>query len=416
MTPSLRTVWNKIDQKGLLWALRRSKNRLATIFGRPLREIQKYRAIKAARFAALQPRKAKHVVFVCDQVRIRAIKMAYALQEIEWKVTLLHRESISIDVAQYFWETRQFKNPWNALLIAADYFPIVYHVFSNWNFDVASIFIRYKPGKIVFDNNDLLTGMIKEDILKRYPGQTELEKYCYINADGLCCRDLAVQFLRKKLGYNLPPRLLFLEYCWPEGKFVKSPKLKDGTHVVYVGSIETDVESVYAFEYELAAALSRNNVHFDIYPSFEHVGTEIKANMKRFVEPEVFNKYVHIHNTISPLSIVQEISKYHYGLIISSNVVDFPIDGNSHFQHKSGYTSSAKIFDYLDAGLFTFTHNARLPRFILTRSKNKNGAVVTSLDDIAQRSKYEPPQNNVVPKSLLLEGNINRLTKFYLSL
>lgn len=410
----MATIYNKIRENGLLWVIKRSFDHFSDILCMPCLLIQKARAIRAAKYASLQPRNANHAVFLCDRLQSRAIKIAYALKEVGWKVTLLHKESLFFDVSEYFCETRQFKNPWDALFIASNYFPIVFHVFSNYNFEVASIFIRYKPGKIIFDNYDVLTGMVKDDILKRYKCQAGLEQYCYINADGLCCRDLRVQYLKKELGYKLPPRLLFSEYCWPEGKFRKSPQLTDGIHVVYVGSIDPNRESTAAFVYELAALLSKNNVHLHIYPSYNHIIPELITTMNRFLKSDGDNSYVHIHETISPLNIRQEISKYHYGLLISTNNVDYGDNHDTYFQHQGDYLLPAKIFDYLDAGLFTFTQNARFTRFILDRCNG--GEVVTSLEDIAQQCKHEPPHDTRIPKSLLLESNINRLTTFYLNL
>ena len=99
----------------------------------------------------------------------------------------------------------------------------------------------------MFDNYDLLTGMVKEVISNRYKQQIALEQYCYLNANGLCCRDLRVQYLKE----NLPPKILFSEYCWPKEKFKKHAKLTDGIHVVYVGSIEFDPKSVELFNMTL---------------------------------------------------------------------------------------------------------------------------------------------------------------------
>ncbi len=405
-------IVKKIRENGLLWVIKRSFHHFNDILC-PLTFIHKAQAIRAAKYASGQPRKAEYVVFVCDRLHLRAIKIAYALKEVGWKVILLHKENLSFDVSKYFFETRQFKNHWDALLIASNYYPIIYHVFSCWNFKVASIFIRYKPGKIVFDNNDVLKGMVKENILKRYPGQVELEKYCYVNADSLCCRDLRVQYLKKELKYKLPPRLLFPEYCWSEGKFIKSPKLTDGIHVVYVGGLEINPESPTAFQYELAVLLSKNNIHLHIYPAYKYTISELQINMNRFVKSNVHKSYIHIHDTISPLDLVQEISQYHYGLIVSTKNIDFGSEHDTYFQHCSDYFSAAKIFDYLDAGLFTFIQNARFLSFILVRYGN--GKVVNSFEDIAQYCKYGLPSNIRIPKLLLLESNINRLITFYLN-
>jgi hypothetical protein len=401
---SVRAIYRKLGEKGFLWA---SKQALDLLY----LPLQKAAAIRAAPRAALVARSAKHAVFVCDHVHVRAIKIAYALRQAGWKVMLLHKRSLLFDPSECFDETRQFRNHWHALLIASEYPPVVYHVFTNWEFKLASVFIRYKPGKIVVDTMDVLTGMVKEDVLKRFPGQKELERYCYLNADGLCCRDLRTQYLKRKLGYDLPPRILFPEYCWPQGKVRRIDKLTDGTHVVYVGNVELDPLSPVAYQYELAALLGANKVHFHIYPSIGQVVPELRETMKAFVSSDVLSKYVHLHDPISPLDIAREISRYHYGLIISTKNIDYGDDHDTYFDHQSDYFFAAKIFDYLDAGLHTLTQNARFARFILGRCNG--GSVVTSLEDIARRCKDEPAPGTILPKSLLLETNTNRLINFY---
>lgn len=406
---SFSTIYAAIRKQGFRWAFQRSFSHLGHTLLLPSRMVQQKKAIRAARNASVQSRVSKHAVFVCDQLQVRAIKMAYALKEVGWAVTLLHRDNIFKESSDYFCETRQFTGPFEALRIAATYRPVVYHIFSNYNFEVAAVFVRYKPGLVVFDNYDVLTGMVKESILDRYRRQAELEKYCYLNADGLCCRDLRVQHLKKVLGYRLPCRLLFSEYCWPENKFPRTPKLTDGIHVVYVGSIETNPNSTAAFIYELAGILSKNGIHLHIYPSLSHIIPELKRVMRRYVDLDDAHSYVHIHETISPVAIRKEISQYHYGVLISTSNIDYGDNHDTYFARQADYLLAAKVFDYLDAGLFSFIQNLRFTRFIL----RSNGKVASSLDDIAWSCKAEQVPSVKVSKTLSLEGNVHRLTKFY---
>ncbi len=387
---------------------------LARVMALPSGFLLRFKAIRNARYAVVQPRENDHVVFVCDRIHVRVIKMAYSLKEIGWKITLLYKENYSFDVSEYFFQIKQFKNPQDALYLATKFKPIAYHIFSNYNFETAFIFIKFKPGKIIFDNYDLLTGMVKERVAKQYKKQIVKEEFCYLNANGLCCRDLRVQYLTSKLGYKLPDKILFSEYCWPIDKFMRNSKLIDGIHVVYVGSIAIDPSSIEAYQYELGFLLSANKIHLHIYPSHQHIIKEMEIQMKRFVKPDLIEKYIHIHSTISPLNMTQEISKYHYGLLISTNKVDFVDDGETYFHHMGDYLLPSKLFDYLEAGLFTLSQNARFIRFVLERYGN--GKVVGSLEEIAEQCKHEPPNKISIPKSLELGSNIQRLTKFYSNL
>ncbi len=402
---------DKTKSSGAVRILRTIFNRARNILQLPIIGIWKLQAIKSSKEAFVRPPNANHAVFVCDQINVRAIKLAFALTGKGWKITLLHREELPYDVSDFFFETKKIKHRWDALLLASRSSAGIYHVFSNYHFELASMFTRYKPGKVVFDSYDLLTGMFKD--AASITSYTDLEQYCYTHADGICSRDLRIQYLIK-LGYKLPKRILFSEYCWPEKKFIRSPKLNDGIHVVYVGSIEPNPESPVGYLYELASHLSSAGIHLHIYPSHMSIINLLKTNMLRFLTPDVIEKYVHIHETISLLTLREEISKYHYGILISSKTMDFGEDNETYFEHMGDYFLPSKSFDYLDAGLFTLSQNAKYVRFMLERYKN--GCVVSSFEEIVEICKHKPPGKVVVPSALLLESNADRLVKFYLSL
>ena len=166
---------------------------------------ERLRIIRAAMAVARQPRTPRHVVFISDLPRSREVKLAYGLSQAGWQVTLLYKELPTFDATRYFADSQQYQEPWEALKLAACYTPVAYHVFSNWNFNVAATLIRYKPGKIVFDDYDVMAGVVKDDFLhKNYPGQLELERSCLENADGLCCRGLELQYAKRHLNYNPP--------------------------------------------------------------------------------------------------------------------------------------------------------------------------------------------------------------------
>ena len=382
-------------------------NRIVKI---PVSIVRQNKAVKAAKKALALPRQDKLVVFVCEKIHVRIIKIAFAAKSSGWRVVLLYRDDFSFDVSDYFIETKKVKDKIEALKTASSYQPITYHIFSNYNFETVHFFIRNKPGKIVFDNYDLLTGMVKDGVAKVYSKQIALERYCYHNADGLCCRDLRVQYVEGRL----PKQILFSEYCWPADKFPRQHKLTDGVHVVYVGSIEVDPKSIESYQYPLAALFSKKRIHLHIYPSHQHNVEPMREHMKNFVEPEMIGKYVHVHDTISPLTMISEISKYHYGLLISTNKVDFVDEGTTYYHHMGDFLLPSKLFDYMEAGIYTFSQNAKFIRFVLERYGS--GEVVNSLAEIAEKADTKILPQVVIPASITLEANAERLVKFYMEL
>ncbi len=404
-------IYKKIKEQGALLIIKRLFKHLQFFLFLPYTILERERIRKAASMASLEIRNKNLVVFVCTQLHLRAIKIAYSLKLSGWKVVLLYKDDIAYDIVDYFSDSHRFQDSWEALQLASNYRPVAYHVFSNYHFELAALFVKYKPGKIVFDNYDLLTGMFKKkDLIPKFLKE---EQYCYINADGICSRDLRVNYLIHALKFKLPKRILFSEYGWPKEKLDHTKKLTDGIHIVYVGSIATDPKSIEAYEYELGALLSSNSIHFHIYPSHSNSVEVIKENMKDFVAKDLLEKYIHIHDTISPLDVNREISKYHYGLIISTKNVDFGNYSETYFQQMGDYLLPSKLFDYLNAGLFILSQNAKYIRFIIERYEI--GKVVRSLGDIVETCKTTPKQVNM-PDSLIVNNNVRRLIDFYSNL
>lgn len=373
--------------------------------------VRKQQAVHQARLAATRPRQRDEVVFIADTLTTRQIKLAYALRHIGWTVHLLYRNKPGFDTAEYFNTARPFADEWDALRLAATESPAAFHVFSCWNFRVAATLIQYKPGPVVFDDYDVLTGMVKDELLdSQYPGQAPLERYCLTHADGLCCRGLHTQYLKQTIGLRLPKRLLFPDYCW--GRFAERPKLTDGIHIAYVGSLELDPASPMGFQYELAALLARQKIHFHIFPSIGRQCEELRRLMAQALPGEA--AYIHIHDTLSPTQLIEQLSHYHYGLIISSTKVDYHDDHSTYTGPMHKYVTANKVFDYMDARLFILAQEGCWLRHLLGRYGH--GAIVRSLQDIITHCSLRPATETTLPKSLEVSAHARQLAGFYLSL
>lgn len=76
----------------------------------------------------------------------------------------------------------------------------------------------------------------------------------------------------------------------------------------------------------------------------KHVSKEKESDVIRdFFEPVMKNKYFHLHEPLDPQKIIQEISKYDFGFMIS------------YFRHSNDvepfFTTGNKIASYLEAGI-----------------------------------------------------------------
>ena len=151
----------------------------------PIRQLMKsainqviyYRQRLEAINASLSSRKKKkipnQVVLVADKIHIRINKISWALLKNGWNVIIVlkdseYNRSVNLHCSSIFY----FENIYHALLISSKFSPVVYHIFSSWNFDLAYFFIKNRPGKIIFDNMDMLTGILKGDLEQQYKNQS----------------------------------------------------------------------------------------------------------------------------------------------------------------------------------------------------------------------------------------------------
>jgi hypothetical protein len=359
---------------------------------------------------------AKHVS-VTSRVIGRVSKLAYGLRLCNYKVVLLHSDPdfcrFDSAILSLFDEAFMYNSPEDAVTKAALYRPIAYHIICIWDYNVARMFVQMRPGVVVVDTKDVLGGFVRPQILKRYPLQEKVERFCFENADGICCSDLRTQYLKRHLGYRLSPRLFWPDYCWPAGFMKRLSKKSDRRHVALVGSIEVDPSSPVAFSYNLARLLAQVGIHYHIFPSYASYGLKLRQEMRNFLSADLM-KYVHIHDTLSFSDLSSELSTCHAGILISNINVNYMNDHDTYYPFMGEYFLASKLFDYHEAGLLCLTQKMRLPRHIFP----KNGAIreVKSFQEIVEIvSNMEIREIETEPK-LRLDYHAPRLSEFYLRL
>ncbi|MCF7762495.1 MAG: hypothetical protein K9N62_02365 [Verrucomicrobia bacterium] len=378
-------------------------------------EVFRQEAVKMATVASRRSRVPEEVVFVADRPGMRVNKFAYGLKQIGWRVILLHREAPDFDPSQHFVGVHRYANQWQALAIASSYSPAAYHLFSSWNFEVASTFIQCKPGKIVFETWDLANGMLKEDFAAGMKEGIKLERFCLENADGVSCRGLHTQYLKRNEGFKFRKRILFPDYCWAKPRQgMTQEKMSDGIHAVYLGNLQMDPNHPAGFTYRLAEQLSRNGVHFHIYPSFPNQATQLRTVMTEYFKGASVPELVHIHEKVPSDRLTEELSKYHFGIFVSSQTEGLRTDNDAYHPRFNEYVTANKVFDYIDAGLFVLAQNGRWLRRVI--GQYGNGKTVKTMEDIVHLCKTEPLRHIPVPRGYTLQANVSRLASFYSSL
>ncbi len=386
------------------------------------------RASAAAKLAAFGRRTPKQVVFVSDFPRTREAKLAYGLKHAGWQVILLHRKAPTFDANKYYAEIHRYRDPREALRLASKYRPVAYHVFSLCKYEVATIFIRHKPGKIVFDDYDVMAGMMKESFArKEYPGQLERERFCLRNADGLCCRHLETQYAKRYMGYKYRgKRILFPEYCWdfPNLSQPGNRSPDDPIHIVYCGSMA--IEKLHDpalhgryFYLEFARALTENKIHFHLYPGHQNYYKNFEDDYSEYLSLARETPYFHLHRPLPPEQLIKEMSRYDFGEHTIGKK-DWTGENCVYNPVKDTHNMSNKIFDYIDAGLGIISYNCRLEERLVRReglgiiaSREETGpALRARLDQIKEevRKKTAPAR-----KKYSIHNQINRLAEFYLA-
>jgi hypothetical protein len=312
----------------------------------------------------------KQVVFVSQKPRGREAKIAYGLRQAGLQVVLLYQEKPNYDLKQYFDVLHQFKDYIGALAFAIKYLGSVFHVFSLMVDPVASAFVGNKPGKIIFDPNDINEGTINQ-ASDRYT----VQRYCIENADALCCRDLQAQFVKNNLNYRIPRLSIFFpEYCWDFKSPTPTKKLSTDGHEIHVVSIgnfgfEKTGEGEWGY-LDIARRFIRQEIHFHIYQHwFWHNASKTEKDyyFEDYLTLADESPFFHIHPTVPMDHLTEEISQYDFGINVVSSLLNKSPLKKYHPAHFRNCLSLRNI-DYLDAGLpVVISPQLSLQRFMLRR-------------------------------------------------
>lgn len=367
--------------------------------------------------------KSRQVVFVSDQPRSREAKLAFGLKENGWEVILLHSNTPSFDATLYFKEIHHYDSLDNLLKLANRYRPTVYHVLSNWNFNAASTLIQQKPGKIVFDDYDVMAGMVKEEIVnKLYPGQYALEKYCLENADGLCCRSLETQYAKRYKGYKYHgKRILFPDLCWNTYHKVNKESVRNEFNVANSGNLyidsKFDIDHSRNFHLKLALNLAHHNITSYLYKA--PYDRELFKSVSVITEN---TPYIHLKN-LGVDELLSEISKQcHAGLVCAPQQITLRKD-EIYCQTKREFAIGNKAFDYVDGRMPIIMDSENKFLFWLIKRYSKVidfQDFITHIDQNIEEIKNHISNNEVemdqAVEKLSVSRHIPRLTRFYESI
>jgi len=350
----------------------------------------------------------KLVVFISDVPRSREAKLMHGLRNEEWTGVLLYRDNPTFDPAKYFSSFQSYKTPEQALSLARNFSPYVYHVFSNWKYDTAEHFIRNKPGPVVFDDYDVMAGMVQPEVIQKgHPGQLEKERYCLESADGLLCRSIETNYAHKYLGYRFSgSRIFFPEYLWNWPSDWDSDEAEIDA-LVYVGNLPVPGKTPANPIVEFLQMLSALHLPLHVYPSLP---AQQLIDFSHHWEKGMFV----VHDRQSPDQLSRQLRRYLAGvqipLFVKNRVNPVYTEAKGH------HSISGKIFDYLEAGIPTLAVDQHFQLRLLRRysaavslnvNQSDDGMMVTRLKKAKQRLR------STELSKLTIDAQISRLLEFY---
>ena len=376
--------------------------------------------------AQAAPATPKLVALVSDTPRVREAKIAHAIKMAGWDVALLYQHAPTYDTADYFDQSVQYVDCWDAVAKTKALHPSVCHAVAQMKYETVGALLTAKPCPVVVDTYDNVA-MLGDGFLAANPVRLfdrALEDSVFERADGYVCRNLETQVNIKRGNTQLRgKRLFFPEYCW-QGTPQK-PKLSetDGRlHVVQGGSFWIEKQNPQANGdggmLWLAELFDRVGVHFHLYPSGPTSETfdEILSDYRDF---EARSEFFHLHRPTSDIhSFVAEISAYDIGLMVHrSPLREGPIW--QYADQKYAYCYGNKLADFVDANLHVMT----LPGFNLFHFLLRHMAIDIAAtpgmfseeywDAVRERVLAQAIDFDTIKTTFSLEAHAGRLIRFY---
>lgn len=312
-----------------------------------------YQAKKEIKAIISDKKSERRIVFIAGHVAPRVIKMAEALIESGYDITILFYSKITLNNHIYE-ELKEIADCFFCEYMEEILFRIVnsrakiVHILSNYNngSTTASYMLIHAKSilpKIVFEQYDIANGMywsVEKRILQE-------ERFCLENSDGVCCRGNEIDFLLNKMHFNIKGKIIkFFDYIGNEILYYEN---SNELSLCYGGYFVTEKEYpgvVYACMLEFAKLCEKNHCHFHLYPSVWD-----EKRYKDYIELSQKSIYFHFHTPISYKELIKNISHFDYEVIPCKKGFLQKRENGTYTQMKMIYAATNKFFDSLEAGL-----------------------------------------------------------------
>lgn len=293
----------------------------------------------------------------------------------------------------------------------------ILHIFSDANSDIElpQILINCKKvfPKIVFDEYDIMVEM-RRDIPQK---TVDAEIFCLQHADGLCNRYTCMEYL-EEAGYKIcKKRIYFIDCCNDLNECVSPQKSdEDALHLVFAGGLFSgkEYESTKDGRFlEFGVLCMENEVHLHLYPvSYD------EAKLHEYIDMEKVNPYFHLHHPVSARKLPQELSQYDYGVAgVQTGILEHAENIGSWKKESYIYSSTNKLYDYLDAGLPIVT----VTPVEQTKMLERDGVLMRKYDEEINFDELREKRNEMKKRVLdvrnkyRVSNQLSALIEFYSS-
>lgn len=268
--------------------------------------------------------------------------------------------------------------------------------------DMQDVYSIYYTGKITL-----------KWLEKELPHEIE----CLQKADGIVAHSMEVNVGLRALKLKKKPATIFFPLYCDNDFFQNAPhELNlDNLHMVYVGGVAGSFRSPHQYGniqfHETIEQLSRQNIHFHIYPS----PSTHRADYEEYEAIAKTNPFFHFHPPVAQQELPKELSKYDFG--IHTGYVNHKVHKQSALKYK--YCTTLKIFNFVEAGIPVIcSENLVYQSWIL----KKMGVDYTINEDDLENLKrfisqvdYNETRRVLIEKreKMSLRNNTERLLAFY---
>lgn len=387
--------------------------KLSSVWDRTLYKLSSRRVIES------DGSKLEHILFVTEDPRIDIIRFYTAQKKVikaKYSLLIPHSKLDSLYIEAGFDQVIFYRNHWDfrKKLERINGIDIV-HGFTRRCFVINIILKEHKLPVIVNAKDTSVNShginpphwYLKEEV--------PAEKYCFQNVQAIVSESLEVSNAYRLFGIKeKTKRIYFPNYCEGQKNQSNKEKISDSEiHLVYVGSIrgsqDDPKEHGNIQMHWLIRTLNEQKIHFHVYPN---------PGMNRVVYEEYFEMdknfdYFHMHESLKPSELIQEIKKYHYG------VIPFYNEDTNRSPMKRYYSTSLKLFNYSEAGLpVLISNDMGHQRWVLERygmAIGLNKPDFFKLNEKLANYDYSKVQDRLIlnREILTIENQIHRIKKLY---